>query len=438
MGQSDKLADPAEPDHAFDAIAEKLNRVQKESEATRRQLEQRNLQLAATAAVARATSTPQLDVEGMLDRALEVVLEVTGLPAAWILLTPQAGGEPELAGAARLPQSIVEGLLSGFRPTDCDCLTVLQTRRSVVVHPLHKACPLRKLDLRDGRPATCHATVPLLTRTEAVGVLNLASDDVLALDEPQISLLRGIGRQLGVAVENARLWQGLRQGDRLRRQFVEEAMASQEEERKSIARELHDQIGQALTSLLLGLSALEAEGSGSGEVTIGRGRLEDLKAIVADTLDVVRDLAFGLRPCALDDLGLVAAVRRALYAFKSRHSLTVDFHTKGLEGIRLDPGIETGLFRIAQEALTNAALHAHAQRISLLLERRAEMVTLIVEDDGDGFQMDWLMLHGPVDKRWLGLYGMRERAEQLRGKLTIESAPGGGTTVYVEVPLHAG
>jgi signal transduction histidine kinase len=342
-----------------------------------------------------------------------------------------------MAGAARLPPDIVAGL-SGLRPHDCECLTVLQTRNSLVVHPLHEACPLRELALGDGRLATCHATVPLLTRTEAVGVLNLASDDVLALDEPQLTLLRGIGRQLGVAVENARLWQGLRQGDRLRRQFVEQAMAAQEEERRSIARELHDQVGQALTSLLLGLGALEAEGGSSGEVTIGLQRLEDLRAIVVDTLDGVRDLALGLRPCALDDLGLVPAVRRALQTFESRHSLTVDFHTKGLQGIRLDPGIETGLFRIAQEALTNAARHAHAQRISLLLESRAGVVTMIVEDDGNGFEVDWLMLHGPLDRRWLGLYGLRERAEQLQGKLTIESAPGAGTTVYVEVPLHAG
>jgi len=172
-----------------------------------------------------------------------------------------------------------------------------------------------------------------------------------------------------------------------------------------------DQVGQALTSLLLVMSALETERTDSGEVTIGRERLQDLKAIVGDTLDGVRDLALGLRPCALDDLGLVPAVRRAFHTLEARHSLTVDFHTTGLDGIRLDPDIETGLFRIAQEALTNAALHAHAQRISLVLEARAGAVTMIVEDDGSGFEVDWLMLHGPLDKRWLGLYGMRERAE---------------------------
>jgi signal transduction histidine kinase len=437
MGKNDRRANPAKPDHGSDALPEELNRVRKASEATRRKLEQRNRQLAATAAVAQATSSPQLDMEGMLERALEVVLDVTGLSAGWILLSPQAGGDPAMAGAARLPPDIVEGL-SGLRPHDCECLTVLQTRNFLVVHPLHEACPLRELDLGEGRPATCHATVPLLTRTEAVGVLNLASDDVLALDEPLLALLSGIGRQLGVAVENARLWQGLRQAHRLRRQFVEEAMASQEEERRSVARELHDQVGQALTSLLLVLGALEAEGRGSEEVTIGSQRLHDLKAIVGDTLDGVRDLALGLRPCALDDLGLVPAVRRALGTFKSRHSLAVDFHTTGLEGIRLDPDIETGLFRIAQEALTNVAQHAHAQRLSLLLESRAGVVTMIVEDDGDGFEVDTLMLDGPADKRWLGLYGMRERAELLGGKLTVESVPGAGTTVFVEVPLHAG
>ncbi len=135
---------------------------------------------------------------------MEVVLEVTGLPAGWILLLPEQGSEPVLATSARLPQDIVEGL-AGFRPSDCECAKVLESRRPLVVHPLHADCPIRRLDLGNGRPATCHATVPLLTRSEALGVLNLASDDLVCFDEQELTLLSAIGRQLGVAIENARL-----------------------------------------------------------------------------------------------------------------------------------------------------------------------------------------------------------------------------------------
>jgi signal transduction histidine kinase len=273
-----------------------------------------------------------------------------------------------------------------------------------------------------------------LTRTETLGVLNLASDDLAGFDEQELTLLSAIGRQLGLAIENARLWEGLKQRDRLRSQFLEQAMIAQEEERKRIARELHDQIGQALTSILLGLRALEGEAGGFAPLPVSPAQLQDLKNIVADTLDDVRDLALGLRPSVLDDLGLEPAVRRTVRSFHAYHGLAIDFQAVGLEGVRLPPPVETALYRILQEALTNVAQHAAARHVSLLLEARAGMVTVIVEDDGCGFEVDGRM-QGAAAQRWLGLHGMRERAELLGGKLTIESAPGAGTTVYAQVPL---
>jgi signal transduction histidine kinase len=185
----------------------------------------------------------------------------------------------------------------------------------------------------------------------------------------------------------------------------------------------------------LGLSALEGETDGSEELVVSPARLQDLKAIVADTLDGVRDLALGLRPSVLDDLGLVPALQRTIRAFNARHQLPIDFQPVRMEGVRLTQPVETALYRIVQEALTNVVQHAGADRVSLLLEARAGTVTLIVEDDGGGFDADRLM-RNPVDRRWLGLYGMRERAELLGGTLTVESTPGLGTTVFVEVPLH--
>jgi signal transduction histidine kinase len=221
---------------------------------------------------------------------------------------------------------------------------------------------------------------------------------------------------------------------RLRGQLLEQAIAAQEDERRRIARELHDRTGQALTSLLVGLRALEAEADSTSGLVISPGRLQELKAIVADTLDGVRDLALELRPSVLDDLGLVPALQRYVRTCHERHHLAIDFQTLGLEGVRLPPSVETALYRIAQEALTNVVQHAGATQVSLLLEARAGTVVAIVEDDGCGFEMDWLM-RDPVGGHWLGLSGMRERAELLGGRLTIESAPGEGTTVFVEVPL---
>jgi signal transduction histidine kinase len=430
MSRNDSHGQAGDLGRVFDAAMAELAKVREESEAYNRELLQRNRELAATVAIAEATSTGRLDLPRMLEQALEVVLEVTGLPAGWVMLLSEEGADPVLASSSGLPPEIVERQ-AAYRSPECECARALESRRPLVVHPLHTTCPIRALDLGDGRSPACHATVPLLARSRVLGVLNLAGDDPRALDD-ELTLLGAIGRQLGVAIENARLWDELRHRDLLRGQLLRQAIAAQEEERKRIARELHDQIGQALASILVWLRALEANGSGG--LLAHPDRLQELKAIVAETLDGVRDLALELRPSVLDDLGLVPALQRYARTCQDRHGLAIDLQTVGLEGVRLPPPVETALYRIVQEALTNAAQHACAHRVSLLLEVRAGAVVAIVEDDGCGFEVDRLM-HGPVDERWLGLSGMRERARLLGGRLSIESALGEGTTVFVEVPL---
>ena len=419
---------------AFDAAMAELAKVREESEAYNRQLLQRNRELAATVAIAEATSTGRLDLASTLERALAVVLEVTGLPAGWVMLLPREGAEPVLVSSAGLPRGIAEQQ-AGFRSPECDCASALESRLPLIVHPLHSGCPVRALDLGNGRSPACHVTVPLLSRSRVLGVLNLAAGDPAIFDKQELTLLGAIGRQLGLAIENARLWDELRQRDLLRGQLLEQAISAQEDERKRIARELHDQTGQALTSILVWLRALEAESDDPQGVIISPDRLRELKAIVAGTLDGVRDLALELRPSVLDDLGLVPAVQRYARTYQDRHGLAIDLQTVGLEGVRLLPPVETALYRIVQEALTNVVQHACARRVSLLLEVRAGAVVAIVEDDGCGFEVDRLM-HGTVDESWLGLSGMRERAELLGGRLTVESAPGTGTTIFVEVPFR--
>ena len=422
-----------DPRHAFNAVKAELAKVRQEADASNRQLLQRNSELAATAAIAQATSTGQLDLAGMLEQALKVVLEVTGLPAGWVMLLSEGGDEPVIASSAGLTQDIAASQ-AAFQSPECECAKALESRQPLVVYPLHEGCSIRMLDLGNGRSPACHATVPLLARTKVLGVLNLAGEDPAFFDEQELILLGAIGRQLGVAIENTRLWDELKRRDALRGQLLEQVITVQEEERRRIARELHDQIGQALTSLLVWLRALEAEAHGSAGVTIGPARLQELKSVVAGTLDSVRDLALELRPSVLDDLGLVPTLHRYVRAYQDRHQLEIDFQTVGLEGVRLPSVVETALYRIAQEALTNVIRHAGASRVSLLLAVRQGTAVLIVEDDGAGFDVHRL-IHGPVDERRLGLSGMRERAELVGGRLTIESAPGAGTTVFVEVPL---
>jgi signal transduction histidine kinase len=159
----------------------------------------------------------------------------------------------------------------------------------------------------------------------------------------------------------------------------------------------------------------------------------ELRALVSRILQDVHDLALELRPSVLDDLGLLAALRHLHKEAQDRFRLPVDLQVLGLDGERLPSEVETALYRIVQEALTNIARHANAHSVSVLLERRGASLKLIVEDDGHGFDVASMMSSHSRDR--LGLYGMRERASLLDGTLTIESSSGMGTAIYVEIPL---
>jgi signal transduction histidine kinase len=219
-----------------------------------------------------------------------------------------------------------------------------------------------------------------------------------------------------------------REREHLRAQYVSGVIAAQEEERKRIARELHDSTSQALSSLLIGLRVL-ADRLDEPEA---RQRAEDLRAIVAQTLDEVHALAVQLRPSVLDDLGLPAALERHIADCRRRYPLAIDLAVSGLASDRLPATVETALYRIVQEALTNVVRHADATTASVLVERRDGAVRLVIEDDGRGFDA------GAINRGdgHLGLYSIRERAELLGGTLTIESAPGQGASLFVELPLR--
>ena len=217
--------------------------------------------------------------------------------------------------------------------------------------------------------------------------------------------------------------------EQIRAQYVSGVIAAQEDERKRIARELHDSTSQSLTSLLIGLKAL-GDAGGIPEI---RQRTEELRAIAGQTLDDVHALALQLRPSVLDDLGLPEALRRQVADCQQRYPINIDLAITGLENKRLPAAIETALYRITQEALTNIVRHADAETASIFIERRDHQVLAIIEDDGKGFDATTI----DTQDGHLGLYGIRERAELLAGRLVIESTPGQGSSLYVEIPVPA-
>jgi len=205
----------------------------------------------------------------------------------------------------------------------------------------------------------------------------------------------------------------------------------QEQERHRIARELHDQMGQSIVALMLGLKSLATLCEPKVQT---QSQFEQLQSITTELAIDVHSLALDLRPTALDDLGLEVALSNYLDRWCTRWRVSADFHSNGFKDRRLPSHIETTIYRIAQEALTNIARHAGARNASLILEWGDDRVLAIIEDDGCGFDVDAVMKN-PVKDKQLGLLGMEERVALVGGSLTIESARDAGTSVYVRVPI---
>ena len=264
----------------------------------------------------------------------------------------------------------------------------------------------------------------LVHATQAIGEGNFAQR-VKRWADDEIGELSEAFNQMARALERAQDEHGER--ERMRAQYVNGVIAAQEDERKRIARELHDSTSQSLTSLLVGLRTL-SDSCGQPEIL---QRSEELRDIASRTLDEVHTLALQLRPSVLDDLGLAAAIERYVSDCRTRYGLQIDLAMRGMDD-RLPSETETALYRITQEAITNIIRHANARSASVLIERQNDSVRAIIEDDGCGFDT---AITAKMGEQRLGLYGMRERAELLNGKMTIESESGLGTSLFIEIPL---
>jgi len=265
-----------------------------------------------------------------------------------------------------------------------------------------------------GSETRSELTVPVKAKGKVIGVLDVQSNQLSAFDESDLTVLQSLADQTAIAIESARLY------EQARRLAVVE-------ERQRLARELHDSVTQALYGAMLYAEAAARQLT-IGEVELATDHLRELRDTAQEALREMRLLIFELRPSILESEGLVNALRARLEAVEERAGLEVEFH---VEGETVPPTVvEEGLYRIAQEALNNALKHAFASSISVYLNRGEEAVVLEIVDDGCGFDPVTAVPGGG-----LGLDGMIERAAQLGGELVLDSEPGAGTRVRVEVPL---
>lgn len=267
-------------------------------------------------------------------------------------------------------------------------------------------------------------TVPIVSGDRTFGALSVLSiNEAEAFSDREVAILTAIGRQAGIAIENAYLYENMRF-------YARQITQAQENERKRIARELHDDTIQSLVALSRRLEALGRAGDRSCEkLTVD---IAELQRATGEIIQRVRRFSQDLRPSILDDLGLLPTLEELTATINRQDDLRAELWVEGEER-RLSSEMELTLFRIAQEALNNVIRHAEATRVVTTVELTDSAVRLTVEDNGKGFNPPTLTDHPAVGGK-LGLIGMHERARLLRGSLTIESKPGQGTKVLVNVP----
>lgn len=297
-------------------------------------------------------------------------------------------------------------------------------------------CPCDSCERLQGRECYCsivsiyYLVFPIGREDSRMGQLAVCS--YLPLNAQSVNVLQSLANQIAVTAENLRLWHELKQKEELRLQLLDKVIQAQEEERKRIARELHDETSQSLTSILLGLTVLADKRTEAER----HEHLRGLRQLVQETLEEVHDLAWQLRPSVLDKYGLATALERYMEQFRSKFSIDTDLCMLGLGEGRLPMEIEISVYRIIQEALTNVARYAKARNVSVIINRKHCQLSVIVEDDGMGFDVEQVLGREPTRSN-LGLRGMQERAVLLNGTLKIESGYGSGTTVFVNLPLFA-
>lgn len=272
------------------------------------------------------------------------------------------------------------------------------------------------------------ATFPLLSGDQPLAYLVLLSRRENYFDKDRLILLQSFSNLSAIAIQNALLLERVRKGNEQLHALSQRLMKAQEEERLHLSRELHDESGQLLSAILVQLGLLERNAVNNEML---QTCIKELKQNVNTIQQNLHTLAVNLRPASLDHLGLISTLEQYIKDFQHRYGIRIEFESTGTRERRLPPNVETAIFRIVQESLTNVIMHAQATRVDVVISRKNDTVTAIIEDDGIGF-FPSLAMNG----EHLGLFGMRERIEMLGGTLAVESEPGKGTIVKAEVPCN--
>ncbi len=424
----DIIASPITDNQGNVTAVTELMRDATEAKELELRIAQAHEDLSALNAIASVVSQ-SLDLDTVLGSALDKTLEIMKESTGGILLWDE---EKQV-----LCYRVHRGLSDRYVREMCLRLgegiagRVAQTGEAILVEDISTDTRAAHPDLINAEGVRAFASVPLRSKEKVLGVMNITSQEARKFSAEDVRLLEGIAAQVAIAIENARLHQEVQRKEEIRGELLQDIFSIQEEERRRIARELHDETSQVLASLTASLEAAAGMLPANADKT--RARLRKAQALSINILDDIHRLIYELRPILLDDLGLVAAARWLADNNLRAAGIKVSFKTGGRER-RLSPQLETTLFRVIQEVVANIVKHAHARNAAVSLHFRKSVIRVHIRDDGSGFDVQEA-LSSKDRPRGLGLLGMKERVELMNGTLTIRSRPGSGTEIAIEIPL---
>jgi two-component system NarL family sensor kinase len=376
-------------------------------------LRRRNRELSILNSIAEALNR-SVDLDQALQAALSQAAELLDLKTGWVWLLSEESGETYLAAAQNLPPGLANNpeLMQG----SCYCLDTYQAGDLDGAANVNVITCSRLKKLVDGTAGLrYHASIPLYAHGKSLGVLNLASTDWRELTPGDLRLLYTLGDLLSIAIERARL-------------YARSVEYGAVEERNRLAREIHDTLAQGLAGISLQLETAEALMDAQADPQRVRRTISQALSLARANLEEARRSVLDLRPAPLESRDLPEALIELVRSLPNPGRVKIDLSIDG-ESYQLPARFEAGLFRVAQEALTNVMRHARAKTTRLSLNYSIGQIQLTIEDDGEGFDP-----HDIPPGRF-GLVGLNERAHMLGGNLVLESSPGGGTRVEVTIPL---
>jgi two-component system NarL family sensor kinase len=378
-------------------------------------LARRNRELSILNRIAEALNR-SLDLDEALRAVLAQVAELLGLRTGWIWLLRDETDESYLAAAQNLPSGLAQ------RPEkmegSCYCLDTYRAGDLSGAANINVVTCSRLRAIVDGTDGLrYHASIPLYAQSRRLGVLNVASPDWRELSAEDLRLLHTIGDLLSIAIERARL-------------FARSAQVGTVEERNRLAREIHDTLAQGLAAVVLRLETAAALLDAGADASRLRETIEQTLGLTRATLEEARRSVLDLRAAPLEGRTLGEALKELAEGTTAMRGPGVQFEVVGATH-PLPVRVEAGLYRIAQEALANVVRHARARSVRLRLEVSPEWARLSIVDDGQGFDP------AQVSRDHYGLVGLAERAKLLGGRLDLQSSPGEGTRIEVEIPLRS-